>query len=90
MAGEMNLAGGRIALRSYGTMTYAGLLSYLYADLKRDDPRVTAAHDWLRRNFTLTENPGMGPEWLFYYYHLMAKALSALDVTELALADGSS
>jgi squalene-hopene/tetraprenyl-beta-curcumene cyclase len=87
MAGETNLAGGRVALRSYGTMTYAGLLSYIYADLKRDDPRVTAAADWLRRHFTLAENPGMGQEGLYYYYHLMAKTLSVLDIPELVLSD---
>ena len=37
--------------RSYGTMTYAGLLSYIYADIKADDPRVTTALDWLRANY---------------------------------------
>jgi squalene-hopene/tetraprenyl-beta-curcumene cyclase len=89
-AGETNLAGGRVALRSYGSMTYAGLLSFLYADVKRDDPRVVAAHDWLRRNFTLDENPGMGAEGRFYYFHTMAKALAALGVRELPLADGSA
>jgi len=48
-AGQTNLPSGRIAYRSYGSMTYAGLLSYIYADLKSDDPRVTSALDWLRR-----------------------------------------
>ncbi|HWH70628.1 MAG TPA: hypothetical protein VNT26_14665, partial [Candidatus Sulfotelmatobacter sp.] len=76
MAGETNLPSGRVALRSYGSMSYAGLLSYIYADLKRDDPRVAAVMDWLRGNFTLEENPGMGPQGLFYYYHTLAKALT--------------
>ncbi len=31
MAGETNLASGRVALRSYGSMSYAGLLSYIHA-----------------------------------------------------------
>lgn len=88
-AGETNLPNGRVALRSYGSMTYAGLLSFLYADVQRDDPRVTAAYDWLRRNFTLEENPGMGAEGRFYYFHTMAKALTALGTRELPLADGS-
>jgi squalene-hopene/tetraprenyl-beta-curcumene cyclase len=57
-------------------MSYAGLLSYISADLKSDDPRVTAVVAWLRDNFTLEENPAMGPQGLFYYYHLMAKALT--------------
>ena len=42
MAGETNLPSGRVALRSYGSISYAGLLSYIYADLKKDDPRVQA------------------------------------------------
>ncbi len=63
-------------LRSYGSMSYAGLKSYIYADLKKDDPRVTAAVQWLRKNYTLDENPGMGKQGLYYYYHTMARALS--------------
>ncbi len=87
-AGEEKLADGRTALRSYGSMSYAGLLSYVYADLAKDDPRVTAVYDWLRKNYTLSENPGMGAQGLFYYYHTMAKALSAYGVERIALDDG--
>jgi squalene-hopene/tetraprenyl-beta-curcumene cyclase len=74
--GETNLVSGRVALRSYGSMSYAGLLSYICADLDHNDPRVTAVMNWLRDNFTLEENPGLGPQGLFYYYHTMAKALT--------------
>jgi squalene-hopene/tetraprenyl-beta-curcumene cyclase len=88
MAGETNLESGRVALRSYGSASYAGLLSYIYADLKRDDPRVQAVFEWLRTNYTLEENPGMGPQGLYYYFHTMAKALNSLGVDELELADG--
>ena len=76
------------ALRSYGTMTYAGLLSYIYADLKPDDPRVQAAHDWLLANYTLDDNPGMGKAGVYYYYELMAKALAAYGAGELDLPSG--
>jgi squalene-hopene/tetraprenyl-beta-curcumene cyclase len=65
-------------LRSYGSMTYAGLKSMIYAGLDSDDPRVKAAKSFLQENYSLTENPGMGQEGLFYYYHTMAKALDAL------------
>src|SRR5580658_7557038 len=87
-AGQTNLASGRIALRSYGSMSYAGLLSYIYADLKFDDPRVIAAMDWLRGNYTVEENPGMGPQGLYYYYVLMAKALTFAGVDTLETKDG--
>jgi squalene-hopene/tetraprenyl-beta-curcumene cyclase len=89
-AGETNLPSGRVALRSYGSMSYAGLLSYIYADLKPEDPRVTAVVDWLRANFTLNENPNLGDQGLYYYYHTMAKALSVYGVDRLQTADGLS
>jgi squalene-hopene/tetraprenyl-beta-curcumene cyclase len=89
-AGETNLADGRVALRSYGSMSYAGLLSYIYADVKRDDPRVTAAYEWLCRNFALDENPGLGAEGRFYYFHTMAKALSAYGVDRVVVAGQQS
>lgn len=89
-AGEAELPDGKKALRSYGTMTYGGLLSFIYADLKKDDPRVSAAVDWLQSNYTLEENPGMGRQGLYYYYHLMAKGLAAADVDSLATSGGKS
>ena len=89
MAGaETNAATGRVALRSYGSISYGGLLSYIYADLKRDDPRVQAVMDWLKRNYTLDENPGMGAEGQFYYYHTMTKALTTAGVNDFSKADG--
>jgi squalene-hopene/tetraprenyl-beta-curcumene cyclase len=71
-----NTANG--GLRSYASMTYAGLKSMIYAGLKADDPRVKAAKAWLAKHYTLTENPGMGQQGLFYYHHTIAKALAAV------------
>jgi squalene-hopene/tetraprenyl-beta-curcumene cyclase len=89
MAGtETNSATGQVALRSYGSISYGGLLSYIYAQLKREDPRVVAVFDWLRANYTLEENPGMGPQGLYYYFHTMTKALTAYGVEQLELRDG--
>ena len=87
-AGEQELADGKKALRSYGSMTYGGLLSYIYADLKKDDPRVAAALEWLQKNYTLDENPGMGRAGLYYYLHLAAKGLATAKINELQTADG--
>jgi len=86
-AGEIEEGGGEY-LRSYGSMTYAGLLSFIYARVVADDERVQAAHDWITRHFTLDENPGMGNEGLYYNYHTMAKALRAYGEDELELSDG--
>jgi squalene-hopene/tetraprenyl-beta-curcumene cyclase len=87
-AGEQQLPNGRTALRSYGTMTYAGLLSFIYADLQAEDPRVAAALEWLKKNYTLEENPGMGRQGLYYYYHLAAKGLAAAGIETLEDASG--
>ncbi len=87
-AGEQELPGGKKALRSYGSMTYAGLLSFVYADLKKEDPRVEAALEWLSKNYTLEENPGMGRAGLYYYYHLSAKGLATAKIRELQTGDG--
>ena len=86
--GETNALTGRVALRSYGSISYAGLLSYIYADLPREDPRVVAVLDWLRSNYTLEENPGMDLQGLYYYLHLMTKALNTARVQTLELKDG--
>ncbi|MDP7276022.1 MAG: terpene cyclase/mutase family protein [Planctomycetaceae bacterium] len=67
-------------LRSYGSMTYAGLKSMIYAGVDRKDPRVQAALTWIRRNYTTRLNPGLGQQGLYYYYHTFAKSLSVLDV----------
>lgn len=88
-AGEQKLDNGKTALRSYGSMSYAGLLSFIYAKVDKNDPRVKAVIDWLSKNYTLAENPGMGQEGLYYYYHTMAKALSASGIDTLTLKDGT-
>lgn len=64
-------------LRSLGGMTYGGLKSFLYAGLKKNDPRVEACVNWVRKHYTLEENPGMKNAGLFYYYHTFAKAMDA-------------
>jgi squalene-hopene/tetraprenyl-beta-curcumene cyclase len=85
---EKDQATGKKTLRSYGSISYAGLLSYIYARMDKDDPRVKAAYEWLRKNYTLEENPGMGPQGLYYYFHTMAKALALYGVNEIVLTDG--
>ncbi len=86
--GVTNSATGKVALRSYASVSYAGMLSFTYADMKKDDPRLTAVFDWLQKNYSLDENPGMGPQGYYYYLHLMTKALTLYGVNELELKDG--
>lgn len=89
-AGEEETKDGLTALRSYGSMSYAGLLSLIYAKLSPDDSRVIAVKEWLSKNYTVDQNPGLGDEGLYYYYQAMAKALSAANVNELKLENGKT
>jgi squalene-hopene/tetraprenyl-beta-curcumene cyclase len=82
---ELDKNGG---LRSYASMTYAGLKSMIYAGVKSDDPRVKAAVKWCQMHYGLDDNPGMGPAGLYYYYHTFAKALDAAGMKEIADAKG--
>jgi squalene-hopene/tetraprenyl-beta-curcumene cyclase len=75
-------------LRSEGGMTYAGLKSFLYAGVSKDDKRVKAALEWVRKNYTVTENPGQKDAGLYYYYHTFAKAMDALAEDQFADAKG--
>ena len=88
MAGERTDENGTVSLRSYGSMSYAGLLSFIYAEMKPSDPRVLAVKDWLNQNYQIDENPGMGKQGLFYYYHTMAKALSLAGIDSLKDSSG--
>ncbi|MFB3077668.1 MAG: prenyltransferase/squalene oxidase repeat-containing protein, partial [Lysobacterales bacterium] len=64
---------------SYGGMTAAGLLSLLFAGVDKDDPRIQAAYDWIRANYTLEHNPGSdgGVQGLYYYYNVFSKSMAA-------------
>jgi len=75
-------------LTGYGSMTYAGVKSLIYAGVGKDDKRVTEAVTWLRKNYTVEANAGMPPQLagrgLFYYYHTMAKTMALLGEDEFA------
>ena len=77
-------------MRSYGSISYGGLLGYAYAKLGKESPQVQAVLGWLKANYTLEENPAMGLQGLFYYYHTMAKALTAYGVETLHLKNGET
>lgn len=83
-AGEYMSPDGKRLLRSYGSMTYAGLKSMIYCGVKKDDPKIKHCLDWIQHNWTLDQNPGMGlnkpdqaKSGLFYYYNVFARALHA-------------
>jgi squalene-hopene/tetraprenyl-beta-curcumene cyclase len=99
-AGYIARPDGKIEPRSYGSMTYALLKAYTLAGIRADDPRVAAAVDWISAHWDLDTNPGADPslgegaayQGLFYYYLLMAQALSTMGVDRVHTAgkDGES
>jgi squalene-hopene/tetraprenyl-beta-curcumene cyclase len=88
MAPDAKLPNG--GLRSYASMTYAGLKSMIYAGLKPDDPRVKAALAFIKAHYTLDENPGLGQGGLYYYYQTFAKAMSLLGSPTFTDAEGKA
>jgi len=65
-------------VKSYGSMTGAGIWGLRLSNVEKDDPRVDAALDWVIDNYMMDGNPGMSNPGTFqYYYYLsMSKALT--------------
>ena len=89
-AGSITDESGKVSLLSSGSMTYAGLKSMIYARMAKDDYRVKAAIEYASRHYTLDENPGMGLQGLYYYLHVMSKALHAYGEDVIVDAQGTS
>ncbi len=79
-AGVENPNADRPVLRAYGSMTYAGLLTMLHARLEKSDPRVRSTLAYLGRYWTLEENQNMGSQGLYFYYTVIARAMSAANL----------
>lgn len=88
-AGTTTNKEGVVVFRSYGSMTYAGLLSLIYADVNKNDPRIQSAFDWAAKHWTLDENPGMGDQGLYYFYNILSKALAAYGRDTITTKDQS-
>ena len=87
-AGTVKGPDGIVRFRSMQGMTYAGLLSYIYAEVDRTDPRVEATINWAVNHWNLDANNAKSDgreahdtqderEGLFYLYNVMAKGLAA-------------
>lgn len=70
-------------IKGYGTMTYAGYKSMIYAGLTEDDPRVASALRWISSNYSVEINPKMGEAGVFYYYQTFSTALTASGLDEI-------
>ncbi|HEX3133063.1 MAG TPA: prenyltransferase/squalene oxidase repeat-containing protein [Planctomycetota bacterium] len=92
-SGAGGTSAAEVKLKSYGSMTYALISSYLALDIKADDPRVAAALAWVKDNYQFEANPGMAAgkelEGLLYYYAAMAKTFDTLGLKVIDLKDGT-
>lgn len=85
-------------LRSYGTMTYAGLKIFLFGGLEKNDPAVKAAIKYIRNTFSIDKHPGFefdkseraDLQGIFYYYLTMSRALDAWGENPLAMKGGKT
>lgn len=79
-----------IVIRSYGSITYAGLLALVHCQVDKTDPRVQSAIDWASRHWTLEENPGMGDQGLYFFYNVLSRAMSTVGTDTLARTTGET
>ncbi len=97
-AGTFTDADGIVRFRSMPGMTYAGMLSYIYAGVDRHDPRVQATVDWAVRHWNLEANNPVTDgdthhdttderEGLFYFYNVLSKGMAAFGQDEFHPTD---
>lgn len=82
--------GEKVVMRSYGSITYAGLLSLVYCDVDKTDPRVQSTLDWASKHWTLDENPGMGDQGLYFFYNIMGRAMTTVGVDSIPRQSGAA
>ncbi len=85
-AGTTNI-NDKVVFRSYGSMTYTGIMALIYSDVGRDDPRIISALDWAANHWSLEENPNMGNQGLFFFYNILSKSLNAANVNVITTSE---
>jgi squalene-hopene/tetraprenyl-beta-curcumene cyclase len=84
------------SIAGYGSMTYDGIKTYIYAGLKKDSPEVKSAIDWVRKNYSVELHPGFPFDaaqrqhlrGLYHYYLVMSRALEAYGENPFETFDG--
>lgn len=89
-AGTTTNADGVVVFRSYASMTYAGMLALIYADVDKTDTRVRSAFKWATDRWSLEENPGMGQQGLFFFFNVLSKSLHAYGADVVPVNDGKT
>ena len=68
-------------MKSYGSITGAGIWGLRLSGVEKNDPRVEAAVNWVIDNYMWDGNPGMSNlgSAQYYYYLSMSKALTMIE-----------
>ena len=75
-------------LRADGRTTYAGILSLIYAETDRNDPRLQASFGWAAQHWALDRHPDIGQIGRYAYYLVLTKALAAYGREDLPVQGG--
>jgi squalene-hopene/tetraprenyl-beta-curcumene cyclase len=89
-AGTRETEDGKVRINAYGSITYAGFLSMIFCEVKRDDPRVVSTVDYAAKHWTLEENPGLDQGSLYFYMNVMGRALSTANMDAIPRKDGGA
>ena len=76
--------------RAWGSLSFGGVKSLVYAGVERGDERVTRGLAWLGQHYSLKENTGLGQGGLYYGFYMMATTCSVLQVEKLTDATGAA
>ena len=88
--GSLEKGKEKIIMRSYGSITYAGLLALVYCKLDRTDSRVRSALDWASKHWTLEENPGVGDQGLYFFYDVIGRSISVSGIDFIERPENAS
>ena len=86
--GDGNMENG--GMRSYGSMSYTGLKSFIYANMDTNDVRYKAAMDWIKKYYTVPENPMQQQAGVYYYFNTFGKTMSLLGQDSFTDANGKA
>jgi squalene-hopene/tetraprenyl-beta-curcumene cyclase len=97
---RVRASGQRATQSGIGPFTYDDLLPFVYLDLSPDHTIALRALEALRTYYALDHNPDLtkrygpggfqpGTQGLFYYYLVVARALSTYGVKTIQTADGA-
>lgn len=87
-SGLTNSESGRVAFFEYPGLGLEKILGLPGARIIRGDPRVVPVVEWMKQNYTLDENPGLGEQGIYHFFFAASRSLRTQRVDSLELLDG--